>query len=104
MQSKLALFFSDWKTSFFVLSLFGVTGFVNYLRRKKFSLTVMVADIFTSVICGFLTYFVASGQGYSEELTLGLSFLVAHNATRLLFIVDRYIEHKAEDLIERIEK
>jgi len=104
LSSKLDFLFQDWKLSLFFTFLFGGTGFVNYLRRKRFSITHLFADVFTSLVSGFLTFFVATGQGYQEEICLGLAFLVAHNATRLLFVVDKYLESKVEDVIDKIEK
>ena len=103
MILKFSALFDDYKTSLALLVVFGFTGFVNYLRRKNFSLTTMIADIFTSLITGFVSYFVMLEHGYAEYDSLAVAFLVSHNATRLLFIADRFIEKKTSDFINKID-
>ena len=103
MLNKVTESLQDWKVSLFFLVIYGGTGFVNYLRRKKFSITVLVADVFSSLVSGFLTFFVMTSQGYPEHVCLAVSFLVAHNATRLLFLIDKYIEAKADEIIDTID-
>ena len=104
MLSKLSNALEDWRLGLFFMVLFGGSGFANYLKRNRFSVTALFTDVFSSVCGGFLTYFFMQGRGYDEMLALGVSFLVAHNGTALLFIIDRWLESKATEIVEKIDK
>ena len=85
-------------TSFLVL-LFAVIGaLINNTRRKgkpiKQRVLFLLGDFISSSMLCLSAFYLMIGSGYSEPLAVGVAGIVAHQGTRVFFIVEKIIEAK----------
>ena len=85
-------------TSLFVAML-GIFGaIINYHKRSKRSLieriSFFVTDMISSVMLSLTTFAVVISYSQNEILAIGASGYVAHQGTRLVFIIEQIIAKK----------
>lgn len=91
---KNTFLFDNW----WVMCLLGLASVGASLHRLNFSITAFIADMATSLTVGLSSYYLMLDRDFSEGVSVGVSIVVAHKATRLLFLLDKYMTRQVDKL------
>ena len=81
-----------------LLSIWG--GIVNFYRKikmgevKRFNLTELIGEMFTSGLSGVITYFFCQYAGIDPWLTAAMVGIAGHMGSRLIFRLEKYFEQR----------
>lgn len=91
-----------------LILLSSVGGFVNWIhtstKKGHFSIMNLIGELATSSSVGISVFMCMLSQGYGDLLSVGVSSVSGHLATRLIYMLEvlitAYQERKVKDILQ----
>lgn len=97
-------------TYLWVLALASFAGFVSWMRKvreghsRPFNLIELVGEIATAALAGLLTFWLCEWAEVSKLLAAVFIAVAGHMGTRALFLLEKFMEARAEGMGVKIPK
>jgi small neutral amino acid transporter SnatA (MarC family) len=99
---------AEWWTFISVSAFSAVAGFISWLRRvrrgesKATSFVECIGEIVICWFVGVMTYWILTGAGLNQSLSVGTACTLAHFGTRVLFVGEKWLKERGSKALDKV--